>query len=95
MRFIPYTKTSADGDKDFGEIAETNIPSCLAELRQVAIRYQKYTNADHVIYGRKVYSIDGTLSEMKFYMLALCDKDFNERVNRCPGDVFYCVHKQN
>lgn len=93
MKFIKYVDRSAESTQAFGELPEIEISNRLKQFRGKAIALLHDTNADHIIYGRKIFSEDGQLSEVRFYMLPLCDKDFCETVNRCPGDMFYCVHR--
>ena len=51
------------------------------------------TGADHVLYGRKLYSESGELEELRFYLMPMTDDEFEERVALLKNQQVYALHK--
>ena len=82
-------------DTQYGEMSIENIPKCLEDFKAAAIKYQKETDADHVIYAAKQFDDNGELINMRFYQhLALDDKTFNKRIEACKNYQVYAIHKR-
>lgn len=96
IEFVNWSAWSDSGMQEYGNMSWEALKDKLHKLRKQAIDYQKATDADHVIYARKIYNeVNGELDEVRFYMIALADKDFYKRVDACPNDHIYAVHRHN
>ena len=51
------------------------------------------TDADHVLYGRKLYGEGGELEELRFYLMPMTDEEFEKEVVPLKGQQVYAVHK--
>lgn len=46
-----------------------------------------------MVYGRKLYTEDGELEEIRFYLMPMTDEEFEDRVAPLKNQQVYAVHK--
>lgn len=77
---------------DYGQMPISNVNKYLAEFENEAKELLDKTGADHVVYGVKLFSEDGKLEEVEFYMLEVEDKKFYENFASAENCIVYAVH---
>lgn len=80
-----------------GRIAggQMRVPEAMEKIREFgakAAELQKETDADHVVYGRKIYDKDGELDEIRFYLTPMPEDEFN-LLALLPNQMVYAIHK--
>ena len=100
--FVRWTQWNEIGVFASGYILKSEVEGQLQRFEKQAKRVLEETEADHVIYGAKVYSNltdedcdkRSALTEVRFYMLALNDEDFYRRTNAVRNEVIYALHRR-
>lgn len=68
----------------------------LACYNKFAVRVMKETDADHIVYGRKVYDKDDELVAVHLYMaIPMTDEMFYARVENISDSIVYAIHNNN
>ena len=91
--WVRWTQWGDHGIIGFGQMPLKNVAQEIRRFGEQAAKVLKETGADHVVYAIKEYEDDGDLYEVKFYMLAMSDEDFQKRVATLKGVTVYAVHK--
>lgn len=75
-----------------GEMPRKDMQKNLQWFELCAREMLEETGADHVVYGRKLFGIDGELKEIRFYMEPMGEEEF-DRVSRIQNHQVYAIHK--
>lgn len=91
---IPYQEWLDGRIISQGEAEISKLQSWIRDRGKSALEYirQKNIQEDHFIYAVKFYNLDGELSKVKFYGMALNDVNFDE-VSTIRNCVVYALHK--
>ncbi len=81
------------GMVELGQMPRNKMQETLQRYEVEARKLLAETGADHVVYGRKLYTDDGELEELRFYLLPMTDAEFEERVARLKNQQVYAIHK--
>ena len=76
-----------------GQIQLEEVPEKLQEFEKSAKQTLTQTDADHVVYGRKIYDEDGKVKEVRFYLEPMTDERFERDVVSLKNQTIYALHK--
>lgn len=79
---------------DKGQMLVSQIPHSLKAFEMAARKVMEYTGADHVLYGAKIYDKADTLASMQFYMMPMCDAEFQKITRRIHNSMIYALHRR-
>ena len=77
---------------DFGQMPKADVSRALREFETRAAELLQKTNADHVLYGLKLYNERDELNEVRFYQKPMTDEQFEKDVASKTGMVAYALH---
>jgi uncharacterized protein YbaA (DUF1428 family) len=80
---------------EMGQGPINKLEESIREFEQEAKKVLEETGADHVVYAVKDHNDDGELDEIRFYMIAMGDEEFQKDVASKPGLRVYALHKKN
>lgn len=92
-RWVRWSQWTQQGMVGTGMMKVQEMQERLQQFEVKAREMLVNTDADHVLYGRKLYNGDGKLKELRFYMLPMSDEEFEERVAPLKNQQVYAVHK--
>ena len=91
--WVRWSQWCEQGMVGHGVIRKNEMQAQLQRFEVKAREILADTDADHVLYGRKLYDEAGELEELRFYLLPMSDEEFEERVASLKGQQVYAVHK--
>ncbi len=91
--WVRWSQWDNGGMAGFGQMPLRDVGKNLREFAAKAKEILEESGADHVVYGLKVYDDDGTLDEVKFYLLPMSDEDFQKDVATLKGVTVYALHR--
>lgn len=91
--WVRWSQWTGEGMVNFGQIPVRDIAKYLQAFEMDAKEVLEKTGADHVLYGVKQYE-DGTLTEVRFYMIPMDDEQFEKDVANKRGVVVFALHKR-
>ena len=93
-RWIRWSQWEAAGMINFGQMPMEAIDKNLQAFENAAKEVLEKTGADHVLYGVKRYNEDGDLEEVRFYLLAMTDEEFEKDVASKSGITVYALRRR-
>ena len=81
------------GPVEHGKMPRNKMQENLHRYESEARKLLAETGADHVVYGRKLYTEDGELEELRFYLMPMTDEEFEKEVVPLKSQQVYAVHK--
>ena len=93
-RWIRWSQWSEDGMIGFGQMPGESVEKNLQEFEKEAKKLLEKTGADHVLYGVKDYDETGSLEEVRFYLIAMTDEEFEKDVASKSGLTVYALHRR-
>ena len=90
---VRWSQWTGAGMVNFGQMPVRDIAKYLQAFEMDAKEVLEKTGADHVLYGVKQYE-DGTLTEVRFYMIPMDDEQFERDVASKRGMVVFALHKR-
>ncbi len=91
MTEIKYTEWGRNGLFSHGTMTLREMDRSLKEYGEYASKVLRKEDADHVLYGIKMYK-DDKLSEIRFYMMPMTEKQFDKLVVPTRNAVVYAIH---
>lgn len=91
--WVRWSQWTGEGMVNFGQMPVREIAKYLQAFEMDAKEVLEKTGADHVLYGVKQYE-DGTLTEVRFYMIPMDDEQFERDVASKRGMVVFALHKR-
>ena len=91
--WVKWSQWTGEGMVNFGQMPVRDIAKYLQAFEVDAKEVLQKTGADHVLYGVKQYE-DGTLTEVRFYMIPMDDEHFEKDVANKRGVVVFALHKR-
>lgn len=91
--WVRWSQWTGEGMVNFGQMPVRDIAKYLQAFEMDAKEVLEKTGADHVLYGVKQYE-DGTLTEVRFYMIPMDDEQFERDVASKRGVVVFALHKR-
>lgn len=91
--WVKWSQWTGEGMVNFGQMPVRDIAKYLQAFEVDAKEVLQKTGADHVLYGVKQYE-DGTLTEVRFYMIPMDDEQFEKDVANKRGVVVVALHKR-
>lgn len=91
--WVRWSQWTGEGMVNFGQMPVRDIAKYLQAFEMDAKEVLEKTGADHVLYGVKQYE-DGTLTEVRFYMIPMNDEQFEKDVASKRGVVVFALHKR-
>lgn len=91
--WVKWSQWTGEGMVNFGQMPVRDIAKYLQAFEVDAKEVLQKTGADHVLYGVKQYE-DGTLTEVRFYMIPMDDEQFEKDVANKRGVVVFALHKR-
>lgn len=91
--WVKWSQWTGEGMVNFGQMPVRDIAKYLQAFEVDAKEVLQKTGADHVLYGVKQYE-DGTLTEVRFYMIPMNDEQFEKDVANKRGVVVFALHKR-
>mgnify|MGYP004620423671 FL=1 len=91
--WVRWSQWTGEGMVNFGQMPVRDIAKYLQAFEMDAKEVLEKTGADHVLYGVKQYE-DGTLTEVRFYMIPMDDEQFEKDVANKRGIVVFALHKR-
>lgn len=91
--WVRWSQWTGEGMVNFGQMPVRDIAKYLQAFEMDAKEVLEKTGADHVLYGVKQYE-DGTLTEVRFYMIPMDDEQFERDVASKRGMVVFALHKR-
>lgn len=91
--WVRWSQWECGGMIGFGQMPLKNVDGWLRKFAADAKKLLDETDADHVVYGLKIYDDDGDLDTVKFYMQPMTDNEFQEDVATLKGVTVYALHK--
>lgn len=92
MKLVKWSCWTNAGMADFGKMTLEKMQENLQRFEAEAWKILHETGADHVLYARKLYDENWELEEVRFYMIPMSDKEFEERVASQNNQRVYAVH---
>ena len=90
--WVRWSQWTDAGMVGHGQIPVKDVQKNLQEFEKQARDVLKKSGADHVLYGVKLYDNDHKLDEVRFYMIAMSDEQFEKDVASKPGVQVYALH---
>lgn len=90
-RNIRYNRYEAGAPRNCGVMPVKLVNSFMVRQGQRAAELMRASNADHVLYGCKVYKED-QLAAVQFYMEPLTDEEFYRITGRARNVLIYALH---
>lgn len=94
MKWVRWSHWTDAGMVEMGQGPLNKLEESIREFEQEAKKVLEETGADHVVYAVKDYDDDGELDEIRFYMIAMDDEEFQKDVASKPGLRVYALHKK-
>ena len=91
--WVRWSQWTGEGMVNFGQMPVRDIAKYLQAFEMDAKEVLEKTGADHVLYCVKQYE-DGTLTEVRFYMIPMDDEQFEKDVANKRGVVVFALHKR-
>lgn len=91
--WVRWSQWTGEGMVNFGQMPVRDIAKYLQAFEMDAKEVLEKTGADHVLYGVKQYE-NGTLTEVRFYMIPMDDEQFERDVASKRGMVVFALHKR-
>lgn len=91
--WVKWSQWTGEGMVNFGQMPVRDIAKYLQAFEVDAKEVLQKTGADHVLYGVKQYE-DGTLTEVRFYMIPMDDEQLEKDVANKRGVVVFALHKR-
>lgn len=91
--WVRWSHWTDQGMVEFGQMPRKKMQENLQRFEVEARKLLEQTEADHVLYGRKLYDEAGELEELRFYLMPMSDEEFEKEVVPLPGQQVYAVHK--
>lgn len=89
---VTWSMRDTTGCIQRGNIALSQIPRVLLEFEREAASLMKRTQADHVLYGMKIYDTNNRLETIQFYMEPMGDEEFYRLTGRVQRAMIYALH---
>lgn len=93
-KWIRWTQWTDAGMINIGQMPARDVNKYLQDFERQAKEVLEETGADHVLYGVKGYDLDGELEEVRFYMIAMDDEQYERDVARKSGVTVYALHRR-
>lgn len=93
MKLLRWSRWTDQGMVEFGKMSLEKIQENLERFDAEAWKMLYETGADHVLYARKLYDENWELEEVRFYMIPMSDKEFEERTASKNNQRVFAVHK--
>ena len=90
---VKWSQWTGEGMVNFGQMPVRDIAKYLQAFEMDAKEVLEKTGADHVLYGVKQYE-NGTLTEVRFYMIPMDDEQFERDVACKRSVVVFALHKR-
>ena len=91
--WVRWSQWTGEGMVNFGQMPVRDIAKYLQAFEMDAKEVLEKTGADHVLYGVKQYE-NGTLTEVRFYVIPMDDEQFERDVASKRGMVVFALHKR-
>lgn len=92
-KWVKWSQWTGEGMVNLGQMPVRDINKYLKEFEIEAKKVLQKTEADHVVYGVKQYENE-TLKEVRFYMIAMNDEQFEKDVANKKGMIVFALHKK-
>ena len=90
--WVRWSHWTDQGMVEHGQMPRKKMQENLQRFEVEARKLLAETGADHVVYGRKLYTEDGELEEIRFYLVQMTDEEFDD-VAALKNQQVYAVHK--
>lgn len=92
MKWVKWLYLADNGETQFGQMPLQEVQKELAKFEKEARRLLEKENADHVVYGMKLYDENGEIDKVKFYLHPMGEEEFQKDVASLKNCVIYAVH---
>ncbi len=91
--YVRWSQWDGNGCVNFGQMKLKDVDKNLAEFSKEARKFLEESGADHILYGAKLFDDSGELEEVKFYMTAMTDEQFESEAANKKGVMIYAHHR--